>query len=156
CLQLVNAAPFLVHTLQCGRKDLFSVERQVSNAWETPTPRLGFSPDFTLLLSCPSSLLLAQLSQAHAPCLLPLYILFVNRWVVCDSDCLVLFMTEKTALALAGHRHRGTIWGAKSNFLTTNQAQPLHGLFVPQRRPFWLSWLLCIFCCRAFTASLKG
>jgi hypothetical protein len=54
CLQLVNAAPFLVHTLQCGRKDLFSVERQVSSAWETPAPRLGFSADFTLLLSCQS------------------------------------------------------------------------------------------------------
>jgi hypothetical protein len=65
----VNSAPFLVHTLQCGRKDLFSVERQVSNAWETPTPRLGFSPDFTLLLSCERPFLVAQLSQAHAQCL---------------------------------------------------------------------------------------
>jgi len=52
CRQVVNAAPFFVHTLQCGRKDLFSVERQVSDAWETPSPRLGFSPDFTLLLPC--------------------------------------------------------------------------------------------------------
>ena len=31
----------------------------------------------------------------------------------------MLFVTEKTALALAGHRHHGaTIWGAKSNILT--------------------------------------
>jgi hypothetical protein len=41
---------------------------------------------------------------------------FVNRRVVCDSDGLVLFVTEKTALALAGHRHRGTIWGPKAIF----------------------------------------
>src|SRR5262249_37412569 len=63
------------------------------------------------------------------------------RRVVCDSDCLVLFVTEKTALALAGHRHCGaTIWRAKSNILALTKGQPLHGLFVPQCRPISLSW----------------
>jgi len=68
-LQLVNATQFLVHTLQRSRKDLLSVERSVSSAWESPTPRLGFAPDLALLLSCQRPLLVAQLSQADAQCL---------------------------------------------------------------------------------------
>jgi len=31
---------------------------------------------------------------------------------------------EKTALALAGHRHRGTIWGAESNILALTKGNP--------------------------------
>ncbi len=69
CLQLVNTAAFFIHTFQCGRKDLFSVERQFRNPWETAAPWFGFSADLTLLLSYQSPFLVAQLSQAHAQCL---------------------------------------------------------------------------------------
>jgi len=58
CLQLVNAAPFLVHTLQCGRKDLFSVERHGADVGDTDVQKAGgaielASMSFELRCQCP-------------------------------------------------------------------------------------------------------
>jgi hypothetical protein len=68
-LQLLNAGQFLVHPLHRSREDLLSLERLFRSAWETRTTRLGLAPDFALLLSCQSPLLVAHLSQAYAQCL---------------------------------------------------------------------------------------
>ncbi|MBO0759128.1 MAG: hypothetical protein J2P54_25075, partial [Bradyrhizobiaceae bacterium] len=44
--------------------------------------------------------------------------MLVDRGMVRDPDGLVLFVAEKTALALAGHGHRGTTLDSISNILT--------------------------------------